>query len=76
MAEESTTLVVADEEELVELINKVKAISEELGIYSNTSKTKVVVIDWCRCLPKFDILKKYEKVPLFTGALLIDYRFI
>ena len=60
------TLVVADEEELLELINQVKTVSKELGHRINVSKTKVMVVGQAGCLPKSDVLREYENVNIFV----------
>ena len=55
-------MVVVDEEQLTELINQVNAVIAEQVLHINASKTKVMVIDWVRCLLESAFLKKYEKV--------------
>ena len=49
---DDTTLVLVDEQEFAELINRVKVVSKELELRINTSKTKVMVIDRAGCLPR------------------------
>ena len=41
-------------------------MSEELELRINIPKIKVMVIDRAGCLPKSDVLKKYDKVNIFV----------
>ncbi len=63
---DDTTLIAADEEEMAEMIDRVKTVSERLGLRINTAKTKVMVIDRAQSLPDSTALGEYEKVNTFV----------
>ena len=46
-------------------MNPVKAGSEELGVCTNISNTKVMVTDRAGHLPEYDGLNEYEKFDTF-----------
>ena len=54
-----------------------KAVSEELRLRTNASKTKVMVIDLAGCLPESDVLREYEKADTlvyFSSAIEANSR--
>ena len=63
---DAATLVIADEELLVEIINWVKAVNEELRLCISALKTKVIAFDPAGYLPQSDVLKAYKKVDTFV----------
>ena len=63
---DDTTLIAADEGEIGELIDRVKAVSERLGLGINAAKTKVMVVDRVESLLNFTALGEYEEVKIFV----------
>ena len=49
-----------------ELVYLVKIVSEKVGLSINASKSKVMMVDWAKCLPVFTALSNYEKVNAFV----------
>ena len=60
-----TLLIAADEEEMAELIVRVKAVSERFGFRIDWGKTKVMIVDRAESLPNSTVLGEYEKVNTF-----------
>ena len=63
-----TTFLASDEEEMAELLNRVKMASEKLWLRINASKTKIMVVD------RYDS-EDYEKVNTFVylGSIIEAY---
>ena len=59
-------MIAADEEEIAELTDKVKGVSERLGLRINAAKTKVMVVDRAESLPNSTALGEYGKVNTFV----------
>ena len=47
---DDTILIVLDEKEMAELVALVEIASEKLGLRIYTSKTKVMLMDWTKCI--------------------------
>ena len=64
--------VAANEEELTDLIRLVRMISEDLGLFINVGKTKVMVVDRAGHLPESEALNEFEKVNsfMYLGSLV------
>ena len=63
---DDTTLIAADEEETAELIDRVKAVRERLGLRIDAAKTEVMVEDQAESLPNSIALDEYKKVNTFV----------
>ena len=59
-------MIALDEEEMAELVNLVKMVSEKLGLRINASKMKAMLVDRAKYLPVSTALNKYEKVNAFV----------
>ena len=51
---------------MAELIDRVKAVSEKLGLRINETKTNVMVVDRAESLPNSSALGEYEKINTFV----------
>ena len=63
---DDTTLITADEEEMAELIDRVKAVNKRFGLQINATKIKVMVVDRAKSLPNSMALGEYEKGNTFV----------
>ena len=59
-------MIAADEEEMAELIDRVKAVSERLELRINAAKTKVMAVDRAESFPNSTDLGEYKKVNFFV----------
>ena len=55
---DDTTSIASSEEEMAQLVNLVKIASKKLRLRINALKTKVMAVDWAKCLPVSIALSK------------------
>lgn len=71
---DDTTLLASSEAEMKELLDRLEAISLNMGLAINKSKTKLLVVDRFSSTQRTDLLAEYEAVNQFVylGSVITD----
>ncbi|XP_028034121.1 uncharacterized protein LOC114245976 [Bombyx mandarina] len=71
---DDTTLLASSEAEMKELLVRLEAISLNMGLAINKSKTKLLVVDRFSSIQRTDLLAEYEAVDQFVylGSVITD----
>nr|XP_037868506.1 uncharacterized protein LOC119628825 [Bombyx mori] len=71
---DDTTLLASSEAEMKELLDRLEAISLNMGLAINKSKTKLLVVDRFSSTQRTDLLAEYEAVDQFVylGSVITD----